>query len=55
MDALSLSVSQADAEQRNYSSHFSSFLGFTGKLLTLSISYLINGIISLVAICNKVK
>lgn len=40
---------RGEAEQRNYSSHLSSLLGFTGKLLTLSIFYLINGTVSLVA------
>lgn len=35
------------------SSHFSSFLGFPGWLLTLSLFYLINGTISLVAVVIK--
>lgn len=36
-----------------HSSHFSSFLGFTWKLLALSLFYLINGTASLVAIVIK--
>lgn len=46
------SLAQAEAQRRNYSSHFSSFLCFPGWPLTLSF-YLINGTVSLVAVVIK--
>lgn len=51
MDAGSLS--QAEAEQRRYSSHFSSFLASSRWLLTLTLFYLINGTVVLVAVVIK--